>query len=532
MPQPRRLVPFTLARTTSTRSQPSAAATGDTVVFSKEALAKSQEQTEQTPSEDKTEKSLWAKRYGLKAGTVVLENGHRQQTILEDSKMVRLEYSNDRLLRKETGSIQGGSVTKDIEAYDSLGGLSQRVHSEFLLSQPTFKGELTSQSSLTRTVQWFSIGMVSKELKDSMSVDANYDFMTFLNGDGLTSAENIVDVSVDLYHQNIENKYSADIIEYNSAGDIFRNTTVANGLTKESEGTTTQYHIKQTTFDADGNITYQMFLSDDKRGGEGQQQKVDMSWFENGTLKQNLHGALEIPPQTRSGKGADLPSLFKTFGTTDNQQHIKTPLDVQAQMANKDEGHTSDPATFLSATLATIATGEFDTEKNGLAETEHTTTWENTLYQNGKAVMQQTQTDSVRANPMPDKTRFIPGTGLSEDEKPTFLHDSSHSVEFYQDGQVRGLLSEHMHEFTEEDKKGITKVKTSVSTKSGTGADTAQTNAILENSIDNLDADWDAASKRMEASVQMLLGDFQALMVGLNDPGFSQSASEPPKKTL
>ncbi len=82
------------------------------------------------------------------------------------------------LVKKETGQIAAGRVTKDIEEYDVTGALAQKTHVELTGIDDTSSTE--TMATMRRDVTWYEDGQVVRELHDGMRVEASYEKLSDL----------------------------------------------------------------------------------------------------------------------------------------------------------------------------------------------------------------------------------------------------------------------------------------------------------------------------------------------------------------
>jgi len=526
----------------------SSAASGDTVTFSQEALAKSRESAGESDAANTSDaaavESPWKTQYDLAEGTVTLDNGHKQKTSIKGSKMEILEYDGAKLVRKETGSISAGTVTRDIEEFDKGGKLSSRVHTE--LYAPEGGDSTHTTSTLQRDIQWFKNGNITRELHDSMDVDASYYSSAKLHDESIGNADTLEDLAVNIMKgvtgnitkDTISKNYSANIIEYNDNGNIFRTTSISQTMRVKTEtnrtnmdtgmapNTTdeiennTDFSVSQSVYDNDGKVVSQASFKDSYAKGLSQSQQLDISQYNKGELVQQSHA--ESTQQASSGhRLPKRPTILEALSLTEQQYSATTPLGAQTLLADGKEKQIENAAAPVNATLGYIADGNFNaaqnTSRGTASETPHSSSWENTLYQDGKKVLQQRDSEIVRENPLPDFTGFMTVTGLTEDQDAVYLRNTSHSVETYKDGLAVDHASVDMDEAAVDDTRGLTHTETNVHSSTTTGGTRSEGHAALADTLINVDKNNNASAKKVGSKMQLTLDDLLSVFRGLDD---------------
>ncbi len=538
--------PFSTALRTG--SEVSFAATGDTVSFSDEAVAKSRGNAPDSDLSSQAkadgDKSLWETRYGLEAGTVSLKNGHSQVTSLHGSKMEILEYDGTRLVRKETGSIATGGVVKNIEEYDKRGELTRRVHSELAASDAA---GTTSQAFLRRDIAWYKDGEVSKELHDSMSVKASYTSSDIVDGKDVSDAQSLDELAGTLTRDDLASDYVGDILEYGGEGRLLRKTTIAHAVSTESRtnrgsetrngikahGTVevsrqTEFSITQEMYDDVGNVSFQASFRDSFKEGTFEQQQFEASWYDNGQLVR--HSSAEILQKQAKGRSLGVhPDMLGTLSLSEGQYGAATPLDAQALLGDGQGVRVAETGSMLGAALTDIAAGGYDpaqafARSRGEA-VPGSVRWEDTLYKDGKVALRKVDTETVEENTLPDTTGFHTLTGLSEDKDPKYLRSTSHRVETYQDGRLVAQSAVEMRESVEDDARGVTSTKTHVDASFGSGHAVRSTHAKLSENLVEADSRWNVAAQKARSAMQMTLDDLLTLFQENLDPAGTTGTS-------
>lgn len=532
--------PFTPS--TGSRSQAFTAASTDTVSLSAQArdksLAANTPQQVAATETDETEKSLWETKYKIKAGTVTLKNGHKQKTSINGDQMEILEYDGSKLVRQETGSLAGGTVTKDIQEFSKNGKLTHHVHTE--LDTDAGGGTAKSKATLRRDVEWYEDGKMTKEFHDAMHVSATYYSSEKMNGEDVAATTNLEDIAATRTKDKLASDYVANILEYNTSGKLQRETTIAQSVKTENDtnhkneawggldahstvevAKATKFTIDQATYDDDGNLSSQLSFSDSAVLYGSQTQQLQMSWYDKGQLVQQSQ-AESTQEQTRTHSLRQRPTMLEDLAITETQYSGSTPLDATTLLAEGQAKQDENPSSFLSPTINGIAQGGYNSAasltRSGADAVPHSISWENTLYKDGKKVLQQTDTDVVRKNPLPKGESFHTLSGLTEDKDPAYVRSTSHSVETFQDGQARTQATVGMQEAAVDDARGMTRTETSVTATSGSITAPRTSQAQVAGTIARLDGNGKNAAQQAGNHLQLTLDDFRTLFDSLAAP--------------
>lgn len=539
---------FSTALRTGTEASP--AATGDTVSFSDEAVAKSRagtpDESLSSQAASDGDKSPWETRYGLEAGTVSLKNGHSQITSLHGSKMEILEYDGTRLVRKETGSIAAGGVVRDIEEYDKRGELTRRVHSE--LGGAEAQGATSSSSFLRRDIQWFKDGEISKELHDSMTVKASYETSDPLHGDFAAAPESLDDLAGTLTFDHIGNDYVGNLIEYSDSGNVFRETTISQSVRTESvtnrratprgdmQGNTTsersretKFSVDQVLYDEEGNVLRQVSFLDSSDNDASQKQHIEISSFNKGVLVEHSQATV-TQERSKDRQLEGRPDMLEALSLSESRFSAETPLNAQELLGDGHGEQVDQTATFISSALEGIGAGDYNPaqglSRSHAANGPSSVTWEKTLYSDGKVTLKQEHSETVTENPHPAEAAFHTVSGLSEDTDAPYVRSSSHRVESYQDGRLVAQSAVEMQEVSEDDARGVTSTTTHVAAAYGSGHAVHNTRAKLSETLIEADAHWNAAAKNAGSAIQMTLKDVLALFRENLDPSDTSAKSD------
>lgn len=492
----------------------------DKVTISLEAY----EKQSQAKTEDE-EVSLWESKYNLKNGSTILKNGHRQEVVIEGSKMQILEYNGDKLVRKETGVIDGDTLTRDVELYDKRGRVSQTAHS--VLTGIGDDNDLDSVAVLTRDMQWFENGELVLELHDNAKVNASY-----RPADGIEPV-NLDDLTGRLTRDMINVDYFADIKEY-ANGKLSRSATIESNVDAQNKtnrmdkdlgdfvshrtreiSNASALDVTMISYDADGNLLRTDTFQDEVIQGGEQKQTLSTSWYNRGELVKKSRGTFSA----EAGEGHNLQrraQIFEVLGLDEEEYSASKPLSASNLLNESSKEHSVEGDFFVKASNQKMGMDGYDPgqyfEENADSDYAHQLTWTEEMYKEGELAARSVDESSSRENAGAGELQFRSGVGLTERESPALLSRSKHTRESYENGRVVREGSTEFREFLEEDERGVDRLKTAVSgTLDGTDENSDITKVVM-GSVINADNLAGTANEGMSAASDVFTRDFVGMM--------------------
>ncbi len=482
------------------------------------------EKQAQAKTEDE-EVSLWESRYNLKNGSTMLKNGHRQEVVIEGSKMQILEYNGDKLVRKDTGVIDGDTMTRDVELYDKSGRVSQTAHN--VLTGIGDENDLDSLAVLTRDMQWFENGELVLELHDNAKVSASYRPIDEI------PAANLDDLTGRLTQDMINVEYFADIKEY-ANGKLSRSATIESSVDaqndtnrkKDADGgvsghRTREYYnasaldVTMISYDADGKMLRTDTFQDEVINGGEQRQTLSTSWFNRGEVVKKTQGTFSA----EAGDGHLLQrraKIFEALGLYEEEYSASKPLSASGLLSAQSDVNSVEGDYFVKASTQRMEMDSYDPgqyfEEDADSDYAHQLTWTEEMYKEGKLAARSVDESSSRENYGAGELQFRTGVGLTERDSPALLSQSKHTRESYENGRVVREGSTEFREFLEEDERGVNQLKTAVSgTMNGTDENSDISKVVMGGMI-NADNLAGSANEGMSRASDIFTGDFVGLM--------------------
>lgn len=492
---------------------------GDQVSISHEAMHR------QEQAEDAKEAGAgsWEKRFGLQAGTTVLGNSNKQVVTIKGSHLEILEYKGDRLVQKTIGEMDADGAVLDTELYSAGGQVKQTIHSEF--SGLNDVSSTLTQAGMSRTIQWFENGELTRRMQDEMRLSSQY-----LNiGEGFRAKPKDLESLVnELTWDRHKTGYSAGIQEYSNGRlvqDIalsqknthFNQTDRRDRSFDGQEHNTTWEKSRSTflevsvrSFDVDGNLVREVNF-DDRSDNDTLKQSLSVSWYNKGELVKKSQGSLTM----EEGENTNLdhrPSILDTLQVDEKPYSSAKPNPASQLLimggaldAASDAGH------YTNTLEHDAATGYYDPAgriaRFGVDDTPYSLSLTNEIYKEGELAARQEDKESARLSPLPDKQKFRTGMGLTEDDTPALLRQASHSGQSFENGQVVNQAVVEYGEFVDEEQHGPDKIKTYTRAEQGKGLDRQVMESTLQAGLGELDKEHHKASRGFSMEVDLTMND-------------------------
>ncbi len=513
---------------------------GDTATISREGLrawvrSQYEENSAKTAAAAKTQIS-WESLFNLSSGTTVLKNGNKQVTSIENGELSVMEYDGDRLVRKETGVIKGGTLTKDIEYYDENGRIAQSVHSQ--LTGLDMNGG-TTNAVLTRSANWYSNGELVREYSDSLSLDMESLSADDLNPD-VDSAQDMAGLASALTRENAATQFTAQLRQY-SGGKLVTDAFVRQDTSMELETNrgpsavdglaawTTQalsgensFSASITNYDHNGKVLRAASFTEEI-GEDGEKtQRASTTWYNNGELVKKTEGVFE--GKVPDGHGLNAELFLENLGIKQEDYATASPQTAGELLAATYGESAQSPEFFLEDLEGNNGQGVFGSLRNLKSfqnqSDPYSLSWTDETYKDGKLASRQVDTQGAEENPDARFLHFAVGAGLTEDESPRLLRQASHTDEAYDEhGEMTASATIDRSEEVVEDERGVYHLWTrSEGTSEGNAGD-AHVIVREERALAALDTEADKASQSFDAAADLTLGDLRALFKTLDDPG-------------
>ncbi|WP_291326288.1 hypothetical protein [Desulfovibrio sp. UCD-KL4C] len=519
-------------------SQPSKA---DTARISAEALDMYKNSTKQ----ESVSANSWQMLSGLKSGYTILANGHKQSVVIDGSTLELLEYDGDILVRSVTGEITESGATLDTTIFDGHGKKAQTINTVFeTVEYPDYLNAGTS-AKMSRDIQWFKDGDVTRTMTDSMQLDSSYNQMTM----GSTIMDNTQAQSDDI-NKLIDNvtsdsqkiKYYASIQEYSNnqiskkimvkKDDSFLNmTNRGNNYKYGLEARTTQdishsksLSIQMQNYDSNGDLTLKAnflnTISDGPKSDDGvNKQQISLSMYDKGELVEKSNSSMTLK-ESEGEKLAKSADLLQTLDLSEGEYITREPKSASELLA-KPLMESSSKANFYTAAVQKDINGHaLDSaeyiSKYGENKQAHDISWESEIYENGEIISKQKHKESAVKNPKSDGLSFQITEALTENDNHQLINKNSHTLETYDNGTLKNRTKIESLEKIDEVENGPDKISTSTTTTDGTGGNIKRTQNIAEGDLAENDPLAHAASSAMGKEAHLVLEDSRKLFSSLD----------------
>ncbi|WP_291326290.1 hypothetical protein [Desulfovibrio sp. UCD-KL4C] len=514
----------------------------DTIRISAKALNMYNKSTE----EESVSANSWEMVSGLKSGTTILENGHKQSVKINGSSMELLEYDGDTLVRSVTGELTATGAVLETTIFDSAGEKVQTINTVFDKIEDTNAGWTSAR--VDRDIQWFKDGDVSRTMTDSMQLRSKY-----TGGENDSSFPSLMDStqaqSIDLSKlgENITNdshetKYYASIQEYSNnqiskkiiikKNDDFLNKS-NRGFSKTDEldaGATQEIahskslSIEMQNYDSNGDLILSANFLDSRSDGPGsedgiEKQQMSLSMYKKGELVKESHSSTTLK-ESKDKKLAKTGDLLQTLDLT-KEEYVTRKPSTAAELLAIPLMETSSKANFYTAATQKDISGHAldsakDISKSGEDNRVHDISWGSETYKDGDLVTKQEHKESAVKNPQFAGLSFRTGGALTENDNHQLIHRSSHALETYDKGMLKDQISVESREKIDKVENGPDKVYTLTTITEGIGFNTKRTKNIADGELADNDPLAHAASSEMGQDTSLILEDNRKLFSSLD----------------
>ena len=493
--------------------------------------------------------STWRMSSGLQEGSFTLKNGNNQTVAIDGNNLEILEYdASGRLVKSVRGVLGDTGASLDTEFYDKNGKVVQAIHTDILEMQGK-DGWTTAQMS--RSVQNFEDGRLTGEMTDSMLLNS----WNSQGTEGENSAEKqfslLLDSGTEMVFQGVENftvdvtlekhiaNYYAEVREYGTNNRLSRDMTVEyetrhtqlsnrsyddnGGLdarsTEELEHDTGMT-MTVRDYDAEGELIRDATFNDHQKdkatkATDGrQEQSLSVSWYSQGELVRRSYGSMGLS-ETESAKLSARPSILDNLGLDTEQYLGDEPKSAVELLEANVLASSSEPDHFVDGIMETAAKGGYSTAEGiaryGTPDRPYDIDWTDELYSEGDLVMRQRDKEAARETSFYQRERIIQfgkTRGLTENEVPVVLRQSSHEREDYENGELVNRQATKAKESIEVSYDAPDRVVTNATMVQGP-EDRETTTAIkIVGGLDEVDPDPNGAARGFSGELKLTLDGF------------------------
>ena len=535
----------------------------DTSSISEQAQIKYQDYLKAQAEEAQKNKSQsapsWQSLFGLQNGSRTLDNGNRQVVTIDGSNLLVQEFDGDKLIMSMEGEISAAGVLLDTEIYNDRGEVVQtlRTQMDFLENE----GD-TSLAHVSRNVQWFEDGELTRSMRDSMDLRSTYlgqgggsDTMAAnldggtVNVDGLMEIDGVAaadleelagQVTVDQH----DIKYFLTVQDYDN-GRLVQDMTVSqHGAYKNKTNRSddrvdgmdphttreishdTALTVDVRSYDANGDLLRSVSFSDSSFDGTGDQdgmtrQSLDVSWYNRGELVKRSHGSLTVEEAEGVRGGVSRrQSLLESLRLKEEDYATSQAQSAQALLGQNLVDMGSDAEQFATPLRRQASRGSYDSAehiaKYGAGNHPYSISWTNEVYRDGELALRQVDKESARMNHQDKGLSFRKAGALTEDDTPATLRSSFHSEESFENGRTTNKAEIKSREFLETDAHGPDRIGTFTQASQGTGMDKKDVQRTTMSRLGGLDGQAHAAAEAMAVEVDLTIDDLAGDLRGLN----------------
>ncbi len=548
---------------------------GDTVTISADAVQKAKMNTKLTSFEVLLESSKkadaenpgskWKLITGLKQGTFTLKNGNEQKISIDGDSLEILEFKNGSLVKSVKGTINENGASLNTEYYDESGKVRQAIHTD-ILEMEDAKG--WTNASMIRSAQWFEDGRLAGEMQDSMLLST---WNSGVDGDGKTDAEHILSLlnkgseevvpSVEALTMKITMEkhiaaYHADVREYGLNGKIVRDMTIDNEgrykqlsnrsdedvgnmparSTREMEHETA-LSVSIRDYDKDGKLLREASFSDsqkdeaDKLSDGKTEQTMSVSWYNKGELVKRSYGSMTLH-EVASAQLSERPGLLETLGLSTEGYLSGGPQSAMDLVSKQYLQSSADREFFVGGVNRLAGKNAYSTAE-GIAEygnpdQPYSIDWTDELYRDGELVMRQKDTEKAQEKTFYQKERgimFRKGHGLTENDRPVVLRETSHEREDFVNGTLDSRQSMKARETLDISMDGPDKLVTSATITQGPEGKEKTTAVKMVGELTQIDSNSNAAAKGLAAEVELMLDELRETTGSMYEDEVSRQAA-------
>jgi len=486
----------------------------DQVSISNEAYAKQQTTTEEVESD-----LCWEDLLGLENGTFRLSNGNKRVVTIDDSHIEILEYSGSKVVRQVEGELDNDSAALATEYYDASGNVELSMN--FKLDGLSPSESVRSCATMSRSVQWYDHGSLSRSMDDSMTLNSAYDFFEQASNlllsdiddaetDALAvlqptgSATSLSEMTNCMTSDTNRTQYAARIKDYqhgrlvqdvniNMQGSYDNVTTRIDAgdnqmydTSTEEQAHDTELRVRITNYDRNGDKTREVRFSDKQVNEVGTdtgetRQSLYVAQYKDGELVQESHGDMTLEEGQRIHLGSR-PSITDVLGVGIGDYAASTPQSA-GRLLGSNLLEASGSANYFSQALSGASSTYNPAQQmddKGMQGRAYAISWTNESYQDGEIVSRQEDVASAKKSNAPQGLQMRTGGGLTENASPQVLRSSSYTEESYENGLVQESTTLEMKESLKQSDDGPDKVVTHMMADEGNGlaSDVVQKEAV------------------------------------------------------
>lgn len=541
----------------------------DTVAISAKALLKQAAESARARQKAECDPVSWESYFGFRPGEHTLQNGNKQVVSIEDGSLEVLEYdTSGKLVKQVKGALGDTAAVLDTEIYDQNGRVAQAIHTEVTGLGDT--EDATTRARMSRTIQWFDQGELTRRMHDSMDLSSTYKklresdaqgmrSMAAQNASGAISLQSIIEAGMMEQPDSLDEMIGDVTVDMNKTHYFasiqdFRNGRMAQDMTIRQRGGSVNLtnrsdekfggqepgvtrelshdaslRVSVVSYDSEGNRLREATFEDNQTDGPKAEdgslhQAMSVSWYDGGELVKRSNGSLSMS-EVEGGSLEDRPDILETLGIADQEDYAtRRPKSAPELLAAVTEEAATEADHFGQALrhgTSSIVGGAYttaaDIARSGSGNNPYSVSWTDEIFRDGELAARRHDEESAIKSPVPPGLDFRTGGGLTEDDTPAVLRRTGHEDQGFENGRLRREAAISSKEFIKEHEDGPDEVRTFTEASQGNGHSSEHVNRTLLSALGGVDPEAHAAAEGFAGELQPTLDDVARTIRTMND---------------
>ncbi len=498
----------------------------------------------------------WPLSTGMKEGKTTLENGNTQIVSIDGDNLEIQEFESGRLVKSVKGVVSNNTVALDTEFYDSQGRVSQSIQT--VLEQGKGRDSWT-YGTMSRSIEWFEDGKLTRKMAEEMQLQSKN---LFFGASGIETDDKLGSlikgatalISPDAQlgpspasKEHHMAQYFGTIQEFGSNGLLRRDVTMTqdgeylqktnrNNVRFEGMEARTTVELSHKTelsvqvrdYDSNGQLIRDAKLDDSQKDGQGdkdgkQKQVLSVSWFNDGELIKQSRGSFSMA-ETGSAWMSPRPGILDMLNMKEGEYASAEPKSATELLGTNIIETGSEPDRFVAGLQTKISEGAYNDAdaiaKQGAPDRPYEINWTDELYRDGELVLRQKDSEKAtqyhRSDADSKGISFRTGGGLTENDNPIVLRETSHEREDFEDGQSSSEYYMKARETIKLQKDRPDQLITDALVAEKSGMEKAAQGYTVDGGLDGVDQRANSAAKGFSTEMGLTMDSLYDLFSSLN----------------